>query len=205
MGRVKVLVDIKIGYGENGHAEHPVLDAFRYHARHAEHAQGREPPGRGRIMPSSRPFGRYAERCRPRGADAARRRPRSRIVFRHGSGDEVRAREESGDAGHGHRDRNIDTAKSVYRIHSDRASELTGDRVHNYVKPNGIRATQTAGHAPNANPRAEGAINIIKPKARAMLASLGDHGRGLWPLAVQHACWALRAGRADKSAGPALQ
>ena len=76
---------------------------------------------------------------------------------------------------------------AVYRIHGDKASELTGERVEEYFEPRGIRVTHTPGYEPNANPRAESAINVIKTRARVMLQSLGPKCRTLWPCAVQHA------------------
>ena len=84
--------------------------------------------------------------------------------------------------------------KAVYRIHGDRASELTGEIVTDYFEERGIRVTETAGYEPTANGRAESAINVIKTKARVMLMSLGPAGRTLWPAAVQHACWCTRRG-----------
>ena len=82
--------------------------------------------------------------------------------------------------------------KSVYRMHGDRASELTGEAVTNYFEERGVRVTETAGYEPNANGRAESAVGVIKTKARVMLMSLGSVGKVLWPAAVQHACWCTR-------------
>ena len=63
--------------------------------------------------------------------------------------------------------------KAVYRIHADRAKELTGDYIKGRFNTNwGIRVTETPGHEPNANPRAESAIGVVKPRARAMLVAL---------------------------------
>ena len=60
--------------------------------------------------------------------------------------------------------------------------------------------THTPGYEPNANPRAESAVNVIKTRARVMLQSLGPEGRSLWPCAVQHACWASRQGAKRRTA-----
>ena len=82
--------------------------------------------------------------------------------------------------------------KAVYRMHGDRASELTGEAVTEYFEERGVRVTETAGYEPNANGRAESAIGVIKTKARVMLMGLGPTGKALWPAAVQHACWCTR-------------
>ena len=43
----------------------------------------------------------------------------------------------------------------IFRLHSDRAHELCGERVRDHFRPQGIRVTSTAGYEPNAKPRAE--------------------------------------------------
>ena len=88
--------------------------------------------------------------------------------------------------------------KVIFRMHSDRASELCGERVKDHFRPQGIKVTSTAGYEPNANGRAENAIGIVKSRARAMLHELGPQGRELWPLAVQHVCWCTREGSSDR-------
>ena len=77
--------------------------------------------------------------------------------------------------------------KAVYRVHGDRASELTGEAVSEYFEDRGIRVTNTAGYEPNANGRAESAVGVIKTKARAMLMGRGPTGKALWPAVVHHA------------------
>ena len=84
--------------------------------------------------------------------------------------------------------------KAVFRIHGDKASELTGEHVEQYFEPRGVTVTHTAGFDPNSNGRAEGGMDVIKTRARTMLQQLGRPGRCLWPLALQHARWCLRAG-----------
>ena len=84
--------------------------------------------------------------------------------------------------------------KAVFRIHADKAKELTGDRVKAHFRERGVRITETAGYDPNSNPRAEGAIGLVNTRARVMLSGMGPEARELWPAAVQHACWALRNG-----------
>ena len=48
--------------------------------------------------------------------------------------------------------------KAVYRIHVDRAQELTGDRHRTFLENQGITVTSTAGYDSNANGRAERAV-----------------------------------------------
>ena len=48
--------------------------------------------------------------------------------------------------------------KAVYRIHADRAKELTGDTVKEWFSDRGIRVTETPGYEPNAKPRATSAV-----------------------------------------------
>ena len=56
---------------------------------------------------------------------------------------------------------NYHKCKAVYRLHGDRAHELTGDRVRAAMEPRGITVTQTAGHDSNANGRAERAVKFF--------------------------------------------
>ena len=63
-------------------------------------------------------------------------------------------------------------AKAVHRIHADRAEELTGDFIREGFSTDwGIRVTETPGYKPNARPRVESAIGVVKPRARAMLVA----------------------------------
>ena len=66
-----------------------------------------------------------------------------------------------------------------------------------HFRNRGIRVTSTAGYEPNANPRAEGGINLVKNRARTLLMNMGPEGPELWPLAIQRACWCLRSGSCD--------
>ena len=88
--------------------------------------------------------------------------------------------------------------KAVFRLHSDHAQEFSGDRAKDYFRPYGIKATSTAGYDSNSNGRAENAIGLLKVRARAMLHRLGEEGRELWPLAIQHASWCLRGGTDER-------
>ncbi|CAK0867649.1 unnamed protein product [Prorocentrum cordatum] len=85
-------------------------------------------------------------------------------------------------------------ANVVYRIHGDRASELTGTKSKEHFAKQGILVTSAPGYEPNNNPRAEKGIGLVKLRARAMLLSFTDprDRQDLWPMAVQHAAWCSR-------------
>ncbi|CAK0805863.1 unnamed protein product, partial [Prorocentrum cordatum] len=90
--------------------------------------------------------------------------------------------------------REFEGADVVYRIHGDRASEVTGAQVRHYFAERHIAVTSTPGYEPNANPRAERGVGLIKQCARAMLLafpSMADR-QALWPRAVTHAAWCSR-------------
>ena len=83
--------------------------------------------------------------------------------------------------------------KAAYRIHADRAQELTGDRTRTFFENQGISVTSTAGHDSNANGRAERAVLYFTQKARTSLSSnirsevFQRELSHLWTFAVQHA------------------
>ena len=54
--------------------------------------------------------------------------------------------------------------KAVYRIHADRAQELTGDRHRTFFENQSITVTSTAGYDSNANGRAERAVLYLFTK-----------------------------------------
>ena len=66
---------------------------------------------------------------------------------------------------------NMHKCKAVYRVHADRAKELTGDRHMKYLEECGVMVTSTAGYDSNANGRAERAVQFFQTKARTMLSS----------------------------------
>ena len=78
-------------------------------------------------------------------------------------------------------------APVVYRIHGDRAGELTGPPARAYFEERGIKATSTPGYEPDNNGRAERGVGIIKGRARTMLMALARADSTLWPLAIMHA------------------
>ena len=83
--------------------------------------------------------------------------------------------------------------KAVYRVHADRAKELTGDRAKKFLEDNGVMVTSTAGYDSNANGRAERAVQFFQTKSRIMLCSnircekFQEKLRGLWTFATVHA------------------
>ena len=90
--------------------------------------------------------------------------------------------------------------KTVFRVHADRAQEVTGDRIGAALAERGIRVSSTAGVEPNANGRAERGVRWLKEKARTYLsARINPKGpmverRLLWPFAIQHAAEVQRRG-----------
>ena len=83
--------------------------------------------------------------------------------------------------------------KAVYRIHADRAQELTGDRARQAFENRGITVTSTAGYDSNANGRAERAVRYFTEKVRTLLSSkirsekFQERLQQLWTYAAQHA------------------
>ena len=83
--------------------------------------------------------------------------------------------------------------KAVYRVHADRAQELTGDRHRTFLENQGITVTSTAGYDSNANGRAERAVLYFLQRARTLLSSnirsekFQNKLAQLWTFAVQHA------------------
>ena len=83
--------------------------------------------------------------------------------------------------------------KAVYRIHADRAQELTGDRTRTFFENQCISVTSTAGHDSNANGRSERAVSYFTQKARTLLSSnirsemFQINLSHSWTFAVQHA------------------
>ena len=83
--------------------------------------------------------------------------------------------------------------KAVYRIHADRAPDLTGERQKQLLETNGIMVSSTAGYDSNSNGRAERAVQFFCAKARTMFSSnirsekFQKKLKQLWPFVVQHA------------------
>ena len=66
---------------------------------------------------------------------------------------------------------NLFKRKAVYRVHADRAQELTGDRARQAFERIGVTVTSTAGHESNANGRAERAVLFFQEKVRTLLST----------------------------------
>ena len=59
---------------------------------------------------------------------------------------------------------NIHKCKAVYRLHADRARELTGEKARDTFEALGISVTSTANYDSNANGRAERAVLFFSRK-----------------------------------------
>ena len=66
---------------------------------------------------------------------------------------------------------NLFKRKAVYRVHADRAQELTGERARQAFEEIGVTVTSTAGHESNANGRAERAVLFFIEKVRTLLST----------------------------------
>ena len=64
--------------------------------------------------------------------------------------------------------KNQHRCKAVYRIHADRALELTGSRSRQMLEYHGVTVASTAGHDSNANGRAERAVLWFQEKGRTL-------------------------------------
>ena len=88
---------------------------------------------------------------------------------------------------------NLHKCKAVYRLHADRAHELSGTRVRGLLESMGVAVTSTAGYDSNANGRAERAIRWIKDEVKTFLVSnihsekFQEKIQSLWTFAAQHA------------------
>ena len=87
---------------------------------------------------------------------------------------------------------NLFKRKAVYRVHADRAQELTGDRARQAFERIGVIVTSTAGHESNANGRAERAVLFFQEKVRTLLSTkirsekFQQKLRSFWTFAAQH-------------------
>ena len=73
---------------------------------------------------------------------------------------------------------NLHKCKAVYRLHADRARELTSEKARDIFEKTGITVTSTANYDPNATGRAEKAVLFFQEKARtvARLKPLSCYG-----------------------------
>ena len=83
--------------------------------------------------------------------------------------------------------------QAVYRVHSDQAPELSGERAIRMLEELGALKTATAGFDPDANGRAERGVRFFKDEIRTHLANdtrserFQEEIKDLWPSAAQHA------------------
>ena len=87
-------------------------------------------------------------------------------------------------------------ADVVYRIHGDRASELTGTLVKEHFAKKKVVVTSTPGFEADANGRAEKGVGLTKLRARAMLLSFEniiEDRQAVWPMgSMRHGVAAWR-------------
>ena len=87
---------------------------------------------------------------------------------------------------------NLFKRKAVYRVHADRAQELTGERAREAFERIGVTVTSTAGYESNANGRAERAVLFFQEKVRTLLSTNIRSERfqkqlaSFWTFAAQH-------------------
>ena len=79
----------------------------------------------------------------------------------------------------------------MYRIHADRAQELTGGRINSALAARGVEVTNTAGHESDANERAERAVQSLQEKAMTLCSAMIRSGvfqkqLKLWTFAGLH-------------------
>ena len=88
---------------------------------------------------------------------------------------------------------NLHKCKAVYRLHADRARELTGEKARDAIEQLGVTVTSTANYDSNANGRAERGVLFFQEKARTLLSTqirsdiFQNQLKTLWTYAVQHA------------------
>ena len=94
----------------------------------------------------------------------------------------------------------------IYRLHGDRASELTGKQSKDYFaarEAGPIVVTATPGKESNNNGRAERGIGVTTGMGRTMLMALDPADRKLlWPMSIQHGAYNQRAKVLDKKISP---
>ena len=74
----------------------------------------------------------------------------------------------------------------VFRVHSDRASELVGKDMKDLVQSYGARLTMTSGEEPMSNGIAERMIQTLKSRARRMMMTSSHLSQEFWPFAIQY-------------------
>ena len=66
---------------------------------------------------------------------------------------------------------NMCKCKTIYRIHVDRAQELTGPRVRQHLENLGMIVTSTAGYDSNSNGRAERGAKFFQDRVRPLVST----------------------------------
>ena len=88
---------------------------------------------------------------------------------------------------------NMYKCKTICRMHADRAQELAGPRVRQYLENLGMAVTSTAGYDSNSNGRAERGVRFFQYRVRTLLSTkirsekLQERIREFWTFAAQHA------------------
>ena len=76
--------------------------------------------------------------------------------------------------------------QAVFRVHADRAQELSGAKIAAQLAHLNVYVTATAGYEPNSNGRAENGIKLMKSRVRALIHDAGPGSEAFWPFAAIH-------------------
>ena len=91
-------------------------------------------------------------------------------------------------------------AHVIWRLHGDRAMELTGNMISAWANSRGVHVTRVVAKSPSTNGIVERAIGILKQDARRLLLSLPiTPVNTLWPFAVLRAATLQRLRRMMKT------
>ena len=74
----------------------------------------------------------------------------------------------------------------VFRLHSDRATELCNRRLREWLLERGVLATTGEAQTPQQNGRAEATVKFVKSEAR-LLMTTAKLPKQTWPLAMMYA------------------
>ncbi|CAE7497148.1 RE1 [Symbiodinium sp. CCMP2592] len=80
---------------------------------------------------------------------------------------------------------------SVQRVHSDRARELRGHGIRQWLLEREVYPTTGEAQVPQSNGKAEQVVKALKRRAKTLLQT-SSLPRSCWPLAMGHAAWAQR-------------
>ncbi|CAE7481190.1 RE1 [Symbiodinium sp. CCMP2592] len=79
----------------------------------------------------------------------------------------------------------------IQRVHSDRARELRGAGIRQWLLQHDVYPTTGEAQVPQSNGRAEHVVKMLKQRTKTMLQS-ASLPKSCWPLAMGHAAWAQR-------------